>query len=357
MSETARGRVANVIGTGLIGGSIAAGLRARGWIVHGEDHDDDVVRRAHRDGLIDNIGLHREADITFVAVPVMALTDSVNRAIHETEGIVTYAGSVKSDVASSIDHPRFVPGHPMAGSELDGLDGADPNMFDSAVWVLTPTSSTNDRSFAFVASVVTELGSEVVAVTPQAHDRLVAVVSHLPHLTAAGLMHLATGRSDEHAALLRLAAGGFRDMTRIAAGRPDIWIDICSQNSAAISEALGDMIDMLSTIRGSLDRDDRQSLLAMLTDARDARRNLPGRVTDPTQLCEFRIRIPDRSGAAAEVFTLAAELGVNIANFEVVHMAEGARGLAVVLIEREHSDLFRGGLLARGFHPTVSALS
>ena len=146
-------------------------------------------------------------------------------------------------------------------------------------------------------------------------------------------------------------------MTRIAAGRPDIWIDICSQNSVAISEALGDMIDMLSTIRASLDSDDHHGLLTMLTDARDARRNLPGRVTDPTQLCEFRIRIPDRSGAAAEVFTLASELGVNIANFEVVHMAEGARGLAVVLIERDHLDLFRGGLLARGFHPTVSALS
>ena len=357
MSEPGRDRIANVIGTGLIGGSIAAGLCARGWVVHGVDNDGAVVRRAHRDGLIHNIGLHRDASITFVAVPVMSLTDSIYRALEETEGIVTDAGSVKSAVASSVNNPRFVPGHPMAGSELEGLDGADPNMFDSAVWVLTPTSSTDDRSFAFVASVVTELGSEVVAVTPEAHDRLVAVVSHLPHLTASGLMHLATERSDEHAALLRLAAGGFRDMTRIAAGEPGIWIDICSQNSAAISEALDDMIDMLSTIRRSIDNDDRKILLNLLTDARDARRNLPGRITDPTQLCEFRIRIPDRSGAAAEVFTLAAELGVNIANFEVVHMAEGARGLAVVLIERDHSELFRGGLLARGFHPTVSALS
>ena len=108
----------------------------------------------------------------------------------------------------------------MAGSELDGLDGAQADLFGGAVWVLTPVSDTDDATFALVTSVVASLGAEVVAIGPDRHDHLVAVVSHVPHLTAATLMGLASERAEEHAALLRLAAGGFRDMTRVASGRP-----------------------------------------------------------------------------------------------------------------------------------------
>ena len=129
-------------------------------------------------------------------------------------------GSVKGPVAAAVADPRFFGGHPMAGSELDGLDGADAAMFEGAVWVLTPTAETADTTFAAVARIVSDLGAEVVALPPDRHDTLVAVVSHVPHLTAATLMTLADQRAEEHAALLRLAAGGFRDMTRIAAGNP-----------------------------------------------------------------------------------------------------------------------------------------
>ena len=111
----------------------------------------------------------------------------------------------------------------MAGSEQEGLDGADAEMFEGAVWVLTPTASTTDTVFAAVASVVSSLGAEVVALPADRHDALVAVVSHVPHLAAASLMSLADQRAEEHAALLRLAAGGFRDMTRVASGHPAIW--------------------------------------------------------------------------------------------------------------------------------------
>ena len=178
----------------------------------------------------------------------------------------------------------------------------------------------------------------------------------MPHLTAATLMGLAATRSEEHAALLRLAAGGFRDMTRIASGQPSIWLDICADNRPAILAALDGLIDGLTRVRGIVDTVDRDALLATLTAAREARTNLPTRVSHPESLAEVRIPIPDRPGAAAEVFTLAAELGVNIANFEVVHMLEG-RGVAVVLIDAEAGERFRGGLMARGFKPAVTPLA
>ncbi len=350
-------RRANVIGLGLIGGSVALALRARGWWVSGDDTAAVTATAALDRGVVDAIGLDADAEITFVAVPVLATVDQVKRALAETAGAVTDVGSVKAATCAAAGDVRFVGGHPMAGSELDGLDGAQSDLFEGAVWVLTPGPDSDDAVFATVASVVASLGAEVVALTPERHDQLVAVVSHVPHLTAATLMGLASDRAEEHAALLRLAAGGFRDMTRVASGRPEIWLDICAENRTAIVEVLDHLIDGLRDVRDIVGVDDRDALYARLTAARQARANLPTRVVHPDELAEVRIPIPDRAGAAAEVFTLAAELSVNIASFEVVHVAESTRGVAVVLVDRAMVELFRGGLLARGFRPAVQPLS
>ena len=345
-----------MVGLGLIGGSLARALTERGWHVTGDDQCADHVDLALQRGHISAGGLDPQAELTFVATPVLALADQVKRALAETKGIVTDVGSVKASLVAAVDDPRFVGGHPMAGSELEGLDGADPSMFEGAVWVLTPTADTSDATFSAVAAVVADLGADVVALTAERHDQTVAVVSHVPHLAAATLMELASDRAEEHAALLRLAAGGFRDMTRIASGQPTIWLDICAENRPAIVAALDGLLERLQDIRGVVDRDDRSALQDTLARARDARTNLPGRVTHPEAMAEVRIPIPDRTGAAAELFTLAAELGVNIANFEVVHLAESNRGVAVVLVDAAATDLFRGGLMARGFKPAVTPL-
>jgi prephenate dehydrogenase len=350
-------RRANVAGLGLIGGSIARALTERGWVVSGDDLAPGRAEQARVLGYIQAVGLDPTAEITFVATPVLSLVDQVKRALADTNGLVTDVGSVKSGIAAAIEDPRFVGGHPMAGSELEGLDGADGSMFEGAVWVLTPSASTDDDTFSRVASVVSELGADVVALPAARHDQVVAVISHVPHLTAATLMGLASDRAEEHAALLRLAAGGFRDMTRIASGQPSIWLDICAENRSAILSALDGLIDGLGAMRRVVDVDDRHELHRLLSKARDARANLPSRVTQPGEFAEVRIPIPDRPGSAAEVFTLAAELGVNIASFEVVHSAEGNRGVAVVLVDEQTVDLYRGGLIARGFRPSVQRLS
>lgn len=355
--NTAAPRTANVLGLGLIGGSVALALRERGWRVCGTDADADRVRTAVERGVVDCGELDTDAEITFVAVPPKAMIDEVRRALATTSGVVTDVGSVKSAVCAAIDDPRFVGGHPMAGSELEGLDGADPQLFAGAVWVLAPTNATDDTAFSTVAEVVSELGAEVVGLDPRRHDDLVAVVSHVPHLTAATLMRLAGRRAEEHAALLRLAAGGFRDMTRIASGHPAIWLDICDENRSSIVDVLTALIDGLADMRSIVESGDREGLLTRLRTAREARANLPARIKQPADLAELRIPIPDRPGSAAEVFTLAAELGVNIPNFEVVHSVEGDRGIAVVLVEASMADVFRGGLIARGFRPSVQRLA
>ena len=358
MSTTAAttNRRATVVGLGLIGGSICVALRERGWLVSGDDQDAQRVTEALERGLISAAGIDAESQVTFVAVPVTAISLQVQRALDATRGIVTDVGSVKAAVTRTITDPRFIGGHPMAGSELEGLDGADGELFTGAVWVLTPTPTTSDAAFATVANIVNDLGAEVVGLDPVRHDELVAIVSHVPHLTAATLMGVAGSRATEHAALLRLAAGGFRDMTRIASGHPAIWLDICAENRPAIISTLSALIDGLSEMRTAVDTGDRATILQRLTAARESRANLPSRIKALADLSEVRIPIPDRPGAAAEVFTLAAELGVNIPNFEVVHSVEGDRGIAVVLVETTSVELFRGGLMARGFKPSVQRL-
>jgi len=341
----------------LIGASIALALKGAGWNVSGDDTRGPTVTTALDRGIIDESGLDVGAEITFVAVPVRSTTNEVLRALAETTGTVTDVGSVKTPVCRSVEHPRFIGGHPMAGSEFDGIDAAQADLFHSAVWVLTPLEGSDDATFAQVNGIISSFGADVVALSPERHDELVAVVSHVPHLAAATLMGLASSRSEEHAALLRLAAGGFRDMTRVASGQPGIWIDICAENKTAITSALGELIAGLSNVRDLIAADDHETLRSTLQAARDARSNLPTRVVHPEDLAEVRIPIPDRAGSAAELFTLAGELSVNIANFEVVHVAESNRGVAVVLIDSTKSEIFRGGLIARGFRPSVQALS
>jgi len=348
---------ANVFGLGLIGGSLALALIDAGYEVGGHDSDKSTIDTALAREIISFPGLFSDAEVTFVATPVGTVAEAVQESLSLTTGVVTDVGSVKTAISLRVTDPRFVPGHPMAGSELDGLDGADASMFAGAVWVLTPTTHSSDAAFAVVAELVAKFGAEIVAMDAEQHDDLVAVVSHVPHLTAATLMRIADNRSEEHMALLRLAAGGFRDMTRIASGRPGIWLDICEQNKASIVRGLDALILGLTDMRDVVAASDRDGLLSRLEQARRARMNLPNGAGAVEDLVEVRIPIPDRPGAAADVFTLSGELGVNVYDFEVVHSAEGDRGIMVTVVRAEHAEVFRGGLLARGFRPAIQPLS
>ncbi len=157
--------------------------------------------------------------------------------------------------------------------------------------------------------------------------------------------------------MLRLAAGGFRDMTRIAAGHPGIWPDICAENRGAIVGVLDRLLAALSEMRDVVAAGDRAGLLALLETARAARTNLPSRVAGrPEELVELRVPVPDRPGVLAEVTTLAGELSVNILDLEIAHSAEGDRGVLLLLVDAGQSEVVRGALFARGYRPAVQKL-
>lgn len=340
---------AAVIGTGLIGGSIGLALRERGWHVVGTDRDASRAARAAELGALDEVGLRADVDITFVATPVGAIIDAARDALQQTSGLVTDVGSVKRAITAAVEGDRFVGGHPMAGSEQEGVDGARADLFEGAVWVLTPVRGTDDAAYLRVRSIVSSLGADVVALAPEQHDALVALVSHVPHLTAATLMQLAGGRAEDSRAVLRLAAGGFRDMTRIAAGHPGIWPDICTENRQAIVEVLDQFIDELVDVRDVVAKADRSALLDRLEAAREARINLPARVAPTDALAELRVPVPDEPGTLATVTTLASELGINIHDLEIAHSSEGDAGVVILLVAADQAERFHDALVDRGY--------
>ena len=357
-----------VVGTGLIGGSVGLALSALGYDVAGYDRDDARLSRAKELGAITEAAASLDdavagAELVIVAIPVGGIAAAVVAALDAGAAVVTDVGSVKKSVVAEVERQRpdasarFVGGHPMAGSEQDGVDGADASLFVGATWTLTPTANTDERAYTAVLRVIRELGADVVSVAPDHHDELVAFVSHVPQLAASTLMDVATTNEEDRRTLMRLAAGGFRDMTRIAAGHPAIWPDILTTNREAVLSALDAYLAALSRVRDHVAAGDREELLAILERARMRRRNLPASAAMAKDLVEIRIPVQDRPGAWAEVANLAGRLGVNVEDFEVAHSSEGDRGVIVLVVAAAESSAFEAGLHELGYKSSKTDLA
>lgn len=338
-----------------MGGSVGMALRAHGWYVTGWDQDPERRWLALELGAVDDLDPEPRADLTILAVPVRAAVPIAAEALARG-GVVTDIGSVKAPIVDAVRHPMFVGGHPMAGSEAVGIRGARPDLFEGAVWVLTPTERTDPDAQAMVHSVVRSLGAEVLTLSPGQHDRLVATVSHVPHLMAAVLMGLAADRAVEHTALLRLAAGGFRDMTRIASGDPRMWIDVCADNREAILGVLDELALRIGDMREIVASGDSAALVDRLGNAQQARRSLPIGVPEVDELAEVSIAVPDRPGELAAVTALATELSVNVYDIEVVHSAEEKGGRLLLVVDSGRAEELVSALSRTGRTVSVNEL-
>lgn len=353
-----------IVGLGLIGGSIALKLQAEGLQVCGFDTTAEQPDINNSIDIATNFDeCVRDADLVVVATPVQSIASAVVDALDKSEAVVTDVGSVKSAIVQEVQSQRpeqakrYVPGHPMAGSEQSGFENANAELFVGAPWVLTPVHDTDQRAFALVRQFVATLGAEPLAVDPREHDALVALVSHVPQLASTTLMDLASERSGERALLLRLAAGGFRDMTRIAASNPSVWADVCMVNDEQITKALDGYIAALTAVRENVARHDRDALVELLERSQHARRSLPTSAQATGELIEVRVLVPDQPGVLAEVTTLASDSGVNIADVEVAHSPEGSSGgVLVLLVPESGHQAFVEALRDRDYQVTASEL-
>ena len=166
-------RHAQVIGTGLIGGSIGMALRLAGWRVTGMDRDPRVADRARERGAIDEVAIDGSAELCVVALPVGSIVDAAREMLDRSDWVVTDVGSVKGPIVAGVHSPRFVGGHPMAGSEQDGIAGSTGTMFQGAAWVVTPTETTDPTAHALVHTLAVSCGADVVTMSADDHDRCI----------------------------------------------------------------------------------------------------------------------------------------------------------------------------------------
>jgi prephenate dehydrogenase len=345
-------RHAHVVGLGLIGASVALALQECGWTVTGVDSNPTTVAAAIERGVVASRELKPDVDLIVIATPagvVAVVAQEVLKHLTNSEVIVTDVAGVKGSIVAQVPDPRFLGGHPMAGSELRGLSGARSDLFQGSTWVLTPTDHTSPTTYSQLHGILREIGANVVAVSAQDHDRLVAIASHVPHLLAGSLMNEASQVAEQDAVLLQLAAGGFRDMTRIAAGDPAIWPDILFENRDAVAQSLEALEGRLKNLREALLDDGREVILESLLSAASARRQLPGRALSTDDLAYLRVKVSDEPGVLARVTRSASDLAVNIYDIEIAHGIEGTGGTLLLAVDAQQSEMFGQALSALGF--------
>jgi prephenate dehydrogenase len=334
-------REAAVIGTGLIGTSVAIALRTAGWHVRGYDPDAAALDLATRmEGVDPCAGIEEAvdgADLVVLAGPVGAILDSVSTL--DTDALVTDVAGVKRPIVAAASRlPRFVGGHPMAGRESSGPEGASGGMFRGAIWVLT-TDGASDEDLIEMSAIVQSLGAVPVQMSALSHDRAVAAASHIPHLAAASLVSLVSREEGARA----LVAGGFRDLTRVAASEPGWWSDVLVANGDAVAFELRQLAGSLTELADLVESADREALLGRLETARGLRRSMAAPVA------AVRVILEDRPGEIAEVGRALADSGVDLRDLQLRHAVHGGGGVLTLSVKPGDARRLRAALDAADF--------
>ncbi len=339
-----------IVGTGLIGASMGLALRAKGHDVLLSDQSAEHLAAAVALGAGRAVRSGDEPDVVMVAVPPAKVAAVI-------EGLASqYINATFSDVASVKTQPvadieaiaavrdRFVGGHPMAGRETSGPAGARADLFVDRLWILTPSSTVPKFRVEAVRALAEECGAVVQQMSPDEHDRAVALTSHTPQVLAslmAGLIAQAP------AADIQLSGQGLRDLTRIAGSNPELWDDILAANAAEVDAVLASFADRLAGVRAALRAG--ASLREMLHVGNAGRARIPAKHGGPARLADVvvSVSIDDRPGALARLFAAAADAGISIEDVRIDHMVGRENAIVDLSVRPESAeqlrDLLRGG--------------
>lgn len=333
-------RNVGILGTGLIGASIGLGLRSLGMHVTGWDTDEASAEVAARRGALDTVAsseidvVSAGSDLLILAASPSVIVDLVARLDHP--GLVIDVAGVKGPILAASKLARFVGTHPMAGREVSGPEAASPVLFRGATWVVTTDGATSDDLNA-VCDLVSTLGARPITMSAAEHDTAVATISHVPQLLAAGLVATATG--SERA--LDLAAGSFRDLTRVAASDPALWVDVLQTNKLAVSVALEGMRKRIDEL-GTLLEGDAEALASFLSDARVVRRAMTALVAT------VRVALADQPGELAKVGRALQTSAVDVRDFQLRHAPHGGGGVLTLSVRPGDGETLQQALEAEG---------
>ena len=331
------------VGLGLIGGSIARALKAnrKDIVIIACDPNEETLKLATEQKIADEAypapcDAFTACDYIFLCAPVSHNDENLLKILsyRKKDCILTDVGSVKTPINSLIHSlgltDCFIGGHPMAGSERIGFANSKAGLLENAYYILAPAPQVPAAKIAEFQGLVTSMGAIPLQVESQKHDYVTAAVSHLPHIVAAALVHLVLMKS--------IAAGGFKDITRIASSSPVMWEQICMTNTVNISRLLQDYIDALGVVQKELQEHDSASLYTFFDGARAYRDSFIDAASGPIKKdYSIRLYIPDEAGSIAAVSTLLALNNISIKNIGIVHNREAQEGVLRIEFYEEDS--------------------
>lgn len=332
-----------IIGTGLIGASIGLALGQAGWTRTGWDADPEALATARVCGAIDvavsgpQAVLDAEPDVVILAAPPSAIRSLLEDL--ETDVLVMDVASVKSPILESSTLAHFVGTHPMAGREVSGPDAATAALFRGAAWVVTTDDASPD-DLAAVTAVIEAVGARVLLMSAAEHDRAVGVVSHLPHLIASTLMDLVSNDSRS----LELAAGSFRDLTRVAGSSPDFWKEVLVANADVIAESVTAFRVRLDEMLSVIESGDVDAIADRLSQAQAARRDLGAPIG------AIRVALADRPGELARVGQAFQRSSADIRDIQMRHAPYGGGGILTVSVNVDDVEVMVDALTTEGLY-------
>ena len=345
-----------LVGVGLIGGSVGMAARRRlGAHVVGWNRSPAPLEVALQRGAIDeavtDIDEIGSADIAIAGVAVDALPAAVRSLCAALpDAVVTDVGSTKGALVEAIEHPNFIGGHPLAGAESTGVAHAREDLFQNATWYLTPRDATAGVLYERLARFVAGLGAVPTAIAPHDHDRLMAAVSHLPHVVANLLVAQATDALGGET--LPATGPSFRDATRVAGTNPPLWAQIYSANRAALGAQIDDLVRRLGEVRGLLDADaDGAALAAWQGAAGTQRRALleAGLAGGGGAAREIRAEVPNRPGVVAQIALALGRAGINISDMSLAPEADNRTGVVALWLSPDDAERAIGLVAALGY--------
>jgi prephenate dehydrogenase len=351
-----------ILGVGLIGGSIGLAARKRlGAEVAGFDADPATALKAVESGAIDEIAVDvaaacADAEIVFCAAPVGVLGALVGEALARSpeDCVITDVGSTKRELAAAHSQSgRFIGGHPLAGAETAGVEHARENLFEGARWYLTPNEASHGVLYDRLQRFVTELGARPQAIDAETHDRVMATVSHLPHVLANVLVTQAAEALSEEAERIPEVGPSFRDATRVAGANPAIWEDIFVHNSEAVTAEIDAVVERLSEAAALMRAGERSPIATWHGRARQDRRTLLESDLAGGPVTELRVLIPNRPGTVAELALALGRAQVNIEDMALYPSADNASG-AVSLWIAGAEEAERAAEIVRGLGHDVA---
>lgn len=334
-----------IIGLGLIGGSLGLAIKRNPSIhVTGFDSSPETMTEAYRRGIIDAIPSSLQdacgnADIIIFSTPVnttVKLMNDVAVLQLKNDVILTDTGSTKGPIMNAAScliekGLTFVGGHPMAGSHKSGVSAAKEHLFENAYYILTPESTTEEAAIEQLKNLLEPTKAKIKILHADEHDRMTAIVSHFPHLVASSLVGMLSAQQSVQPFVNKLAAGGFRDITRIASADPSMWRDITIQNRVELLKQLDVWLDEMRNVREMLIHNDSAQIHNYFADAKTFRDELP--ITSQGALYmtyDLHIDIPDHPGIISEITKILADESISLTNLRIVETRTDVFGILVI---------------------------